>query len=172
MSSYIQGRIIGTLVRSLLAADFAIDVNDNDGDFETHLTKSSDYAAIMAAIFNPDLDSADYCLDCWKGGKPDAEGHSFGMVRLIDGNGVSVISDYSVSLEDAVAPASALANEIDRDEDGWLASELMARDGMLAALGFAVKWIDMRRSKGATEPVPGQLEGSLRASIAKATGVA
>lgn len=124
----VQAAILGRLVEDLLRAGFAIDVNDNNGDRETHLARSTDRAAILASIFNPEIDASDYCLDCFKDGKADAHGHSFGMVRLIDGNGSSVINDYSVALESEVAGANTLANRIDEgySNEGWVVARLRA----------------------------------------------
>lgn len=121
-TTYIQKRIISVAVTSLLAAGFTIDVNDNDGDRETHLKSSADHAAIMAAIFNPELDSADYTLDVIRGRT------HFGWVRLIDGNGAVVITDYTTNLEEVLKPANALADKIDAGEEAWIEAELAAKD--------------------------------------------
>lgn len=106
-----QALILEQLVRDLLASGYAIDVNDNDGDRETHLEKGTDLAEIMRAIFSDEIDAVDYTLDCCKRGAENLWDH-VGWVRVIDGNGTSVISDYSMVLEPAIAGAEALADMI------------------------------------------------------------
>lgn len=133
-TTYIQKRIIGVLVLNLLDAGYLIDVNDNDGDRETHLGESRDYDAIMAAIFNPTLDCVDYCLDLRRADRQHPDRSTEAYVRLIDGNGATVISDYTTNLETVIAPANALADEIDANETAWFEDELEARNAMLAAL--------------------------------------
>lgn len=127
---YIQKSIILPLVEDLLAGGFFISVNTNDA-WTTEIEKSRDRDAIMAAIFNPEIDSADYCLDCFA--SADAEG-SEGMVRLIDGNGVDVISDNSVCLEQYMKRATILAEKIDGGETEWMEAQLKQRDALLAAV--------------------------------------
>jgi len=169
-TTYIQKRIISVLVHDLIAAGYVMDVNDNDGDQETHLAKSADHAAIMKAIFNPELDSIDYCLDCWAKVHPgaDAPEWSAGFVRLIDGNGATVIADYSTVLEGVLVRVNAFADKIDDDEEAFIVAEFETRQTMLAAVetlvaaadadGWPVGW--------------GLVRERAVAALAKATGVA
>lgn len=124
--NYIEKSIIRELVRSILAVGYAIDVNDNDADRETHLSASKDFDAITTAIFSPEIDSADYTLDCI-----NTLGEHVGWVRLIDGNGTTVISDYSVDLENVIASANALADHIDKDEEKFMRQEFAAKEMLL-----------------------------------------
>lgn len=134
-TSYIQKRIIAVLVDSLLGAGFLIDVNDNDGDRETHAAHSGDRDAILAAIFDPELDCVDYVLDLSHSDRNHPERGNAHWVRLIDGNGTAVISDYTTNLESLVAPANDFADMIDEiGDENFVNHQLAAGAALLEAL--------------------------------------
>jgi hypothetical protein len=86
----IEGRIVRKLIKSALAVP-GNTVSVYDGEVWC-LTKSSDYAAIMAALNSTDDDQLMI---------RDKDGNKLGWVRLIYGNdGYDVISDYSISLDE------------------------------------------------------------------------
>ncbi len=160
-ATYIQKSIIRPLVEDLLGGGFFISVNTNKA-WTTELEQSRDRDAILAAIFNPEIDDDDYCLDCFKAAGDE---ESFGMVRLIDGNGVDVICDYSVCLEPHMKRANALADKIGRSESGWLEEQLIQRDALLSALK---KWEEYGANNGGEENYSFLAE--TRAAIAQAGG--
>lgn len=99
-ASEIERRIVGKLVTDLLAAGFAISVNDGE---ETTLEDSTDLAAICAAMGSTDSDN----LYVSKPGLTPGR-----WILLVWGNDVDVISDYSMSLEPFIAPANDLAEAL------------------------------------------------------------
>jgi hypothetical protein len=101
-ASDIEKKIVGRLVVDVLAAGYSITVW-NGGD-EAELTKSSDADAIFKALAASDQDEL---VIFNKRGSRD------GWIRLVWGNDVDVISDYTTNLEKALAAANALANELD-----------------------------------------------------------
>jgi hypothetical protein len=138
VTAYVQSIIIRTLVTDLLDAGWLIDVNDNDADRETHLSESADCDAIMAAIFNPELDSADYTLDLRRADRREAGVD--GWVRLIDGNGASVISDYTTNLEAVLTRANKIADEIDTaGDETWVMARLAKMETALRNLTGAAE---------------------------------
>jgi hypothetical protein len=127
-SDVVQFVIISALVDDLLAAGFHLWVRDNDAERETHLAHSRDKAAILDALFSHEIDSADYTLDVgyWKAGDEEEADAIVGWVRLIDGNGATVMSDWSSPLEKHVAHANAIADEIDtRGEQRWVIDQFL-----------------------------------------------
>lgn len=102
-ASDIEKRICGRLVSDLLADGYSITIY-NGGD-EAELTKSTDEATIYAAMAATDQDE----LVIHSG--PTAK--RAGWVRLVYGNDVDVISDYTTNLDKVLAGANALANELD-----------------------------------------------------------
>lgn len=101
--SPIEARIIRRAVRDLLAAGYLVTVNDGEEDA---LLCSSDVAQIMAALCTTEEDY----LYVMKPFEPQASS----FVWLIYGNEDCVISDYGVSLEDVLAGANRLADELSR----------------------------------------------------------
>lgn len=93
--------IVGKLVTDLLAAGCVLTVNDGEEDV---LIDSKDAEAVYSALGSTDEDWLFVKYGALKGP---------GWVRLIWGNDVDVISDYSMSLEPYIAGANALANELD-----------------------------------------------------------
>jgi hypothetical protein len=92
----IEKKIINTVIEDLLAAGYAVTVNDGEDDV---LTKSTDAKKIYAALGSTDED----WLVVYK------EGEKKSFVRLIHGNGPDVICDYGVSLEPVMARAMIVA---------------------------------------------------------------
>lgn len=95
-----ERRIVGKLVEDLLAAGFALSVNDGE---EVTVSKSKDPTEIYAALSSTDTDllmvhSTNDVRDRW--------------IRLVWGNDCDVISDYLTSLEPFLAGAEALAEEL------------------------------------------------------------
>lgn len=106
--------ILERLVRDLLAEGYRVNVNDNNADRETHVEKSDNLHDIMAAIFKADIDADDYTLDIMRAANPEgSQWDHCGWIRVIEGNGASVISNYSTNLEKVVGPANALAYELE-----------------------------------------------------------
>lgn len=97
----IDHKIIETAIDSLLAAGYAVRVNDGE---EVCLGSSGDKAEIFAALFST---GEDYLI-------PLKANHACGWIRLIYGNepGV-VISDYTTNLEEVLKAANELANDFD-----------------------------------------------------------
>lgn len=97
-------------IADLLAAGFVVSVNDGE---ETTLAKSTDTAAIVAAMFTTDEDWF-YLRDTRY---PDApEGHH-AWVRFIYGNsGWDVINDYTTNLEGALKHTLALIDDLQTPE--------------------------------------------------------
>lgn len=106
--------ILERLVRDLLADGYRINVNDNNGNRETHLANGAELGIVMAAIFHPDIPADDFTLDIMRAANPEgSQWDHCGWIRVIEGNGASVISDYSTNLEKVVGPANALADELE-----------------------------------------------------------
>jgi hypothetical protein len=94
--------IVGKLVADLLAAGLTITIWN--GGAEPELKDSTDAAKIFADLCASDQDELTM----------ERDGRYAGWIRLVWGNDVDVISDYSTSLEAIMAPANALAEELDR----------------------------------------------------------
>ncbi len=94
--------IVGRLVADLLAAGLTITVWN--GGETSEIENCTDAAKIFAELGASDQD--ELTLD-----GPD--GYA-GWIRLVWGNDVDVISDYSTRLETVMAAANALAEELDR----------------------------------------------------------
>lgn len=88
-----ERRIVGRLVRDLLAAGHALSVHDGE---ETVVTKCREEEIIFNALASTDCDT----LYVHKADR------SRSFVLLIWGNGRDIISDYGVSLEPVIAPIS------------------------------------------------------------------
>lgn len=101
-ASVSEKAIVGKLVTDLLAAGLTITVW-NGGD-DPELKDSTDAATIFAALAASDQDELTV----------ERDEHYEGWIRLVWGNDCDVISDYSTRLEDIMAPANALAEELDR----------------------------------------------------------
>jgi len=99
----IERMIVRKVIADALAAGFALDVYDG-GEFV--LTRSTDPAAILAAMFSTDEDYLHY--------RAPPEGPRKGWVRFTYGNGGSdVVSDYTTNLEPVMKGASLLADAIE-----------------------------------------------------------
>lgn len=86
----IEGRIFAALVKAILDKGAAVSLNDEEnGNGEWTVKRSTDFAEIMKAAFTSDGDLIV---------ARDAEGNKLGWWSLIYGNdGYDVISDYSVT---------------------------------------------------------------------------
>lgn len=100
-ASNIERQIVGRLVEDLLAAGCSLSVNDGE---EVTVKKSTDKPAIYAALSSTD---SDYLFVHRPGDKRDP------WIRLVWGNDAAVISDYLTSLDDLIAGAQALADQLD-----------------------------------------------------------
>jgi hypothetical protein len=97
-------------VRALIAAKFAVTVNDGEEDV---LKASRDESAILAAMFSTDEDLLFVRRPIGQGKTVSA-----GWIRFIYGNdGFDVINDYTTSLESVLAPIVGI-------EDSSIASRL------------------------------------------------
>jgi len=86
-------------VRCLLDAGYSVGVYDGEA---TALKPTTDRRAIYNAMASTD---EDWLL-------ADRNGQEAGWVRLIYGNDTDLISDYTVSLEDAIKPACEYAEKL------------------------------------------------------------
>jgi hypothetical protein len=101
-----ERRIVRATVDALLSAGMALFV-DGQGDENRPAAPTTDRAAILAELMEMD----DEFLIAVR--PTDAPGTGR-FVRFVYGNdGFDVISDYTVSLEDAIRPALTLANRIE-----------------------------------------------------------
>lgn len=99
----IEKQIVNLILDRVLAEGGAIDVHDGE---ETPLKNSRDKTAIFAAMFSTDEDYL-YIRQS-PGQKP------MGWVRLIYGNGIDLISDYTVNLETLLEPINAEINRFEQ----------------------------------------------------------
>lgn len=97
----IETAISKKVVAALLAAGYDISVNDGEA---YPIKCSTDAEAIFAEMGHSDMET----LEAHKDGK------YVGFVLLILGNGEDVLSDYSIALEDAIAPVNAYV-----EAQGW-----------------------------------------------------
>lgn len=88
----IERQIIVLLVEDMLAAGYAVGVNDGA---ETVLAPQRDEATLFAAMSSTGEDYLVFRRD------PSGTGHD-GWVRLIYGNGCDVVSDYTTNLPESV----------------------------------------------------------------------
>jgi hypothetical protein len=100
----IERMILGRLVGHMLAQGHKLTVND--GEDET-LKRSTDRAAVLKALRTTD---EDYLI-------VHREGLKDGWVRLIYGNGIDLISDYTVNLEEDIAPVNEWVNKMEDQTD-------------------------------------------------------
>jgi hypothetical protein len=92
------------LIDDLLAAGFAITVNDGE---QEPVVQSKDKAAILEAMASTDEDY----LHVIRSGK-EKDNFVAGWVRMIYGNGVDIISDYTTNLQPIMAGVDALYAEL------------------------------------------------------------
>lgn len=92
---WVEQIIIDRLLDDLLTGGWMISVNDGE---ETTLWHSKDKAEILRHMQSTD---EDYLHVAHPNRKK-------GWIRLIYGNGVNLISDYTVNLDDVLAPISEL----------------------------------------------------------------
>lgn len=96
----IERKIIGRLMRAILDAGHCISVNDGE---EWVLKMSTSQTKIMGAMFSTDE-------DFWR--VRNTAGESLGVIHFVHGNGNDVISDYSCSLEELIAPVQAYSDTL------------------------------------------------------------
>ena len=102
--------IAGRLVTDLLAAGFNITIDDGGGIAESPLRRSTDAAAIFAALASTDTDRLFVAT------AEQMERHTYtGWVYLVWGNDVDVISDYTTNISDYLDGANGLAEVLDND---------------------------------------------------------
>jgi hypothetical protein len=95
--------LVSATVRTLLDADYLIDVNDGEEDV---LDGSDDHDQILKVMFSTDEDVIFAVKD----------GKRRGWVRFVYGNsGFDVMSDCTSNLEPVLAPAINLANTLEGD---------------------------------------------------------
>ena len=97
---FVERLIAKRLIADAIAAGYHLDVYDGE---ERITIRGDDPKVILAAMFSTD---EDYVLFVQSNGKES------GLVRLIYGNGVDVISDYTTNLEAVVSGANALAERL------------------------------------------------------------
>jgi len=102
-ASDVEKRIVGKLVRDMLAAGYCLTIW-NGGD-EAEIARSTDEAAIFAALAASDQDE----IEAYH---PSSKSRA-GWVRLVWGNDCFVISDYTTNFEAVLAGANALADELE-----------------------------------------------------------
>lgn len=108
-ASYIEKQIIGALLDAILADSRVSGVNIYDGEETVLEQPTRDRGLIEGAIGTTDETTVLVYSREIGTGKQITIGHVF----LVHGNDVDVISDYSTTIEDLVAPANAKADEID-----------------------------------------------------------
>ena len=96
-----EKKIVGRLITDILAAGYSVSIWNGGDDAE--IISSSDTDRIFKALAASDQDE----IVLYKNRR------RAGWIRLIWGNDVDVISDYTTNLEAIVAGANALANELD-----------------------------------------------------------
>lgn len=96
-----EKKIVGRLITDILAAGYSVSIWNGGDDAE--IISSSDTDRIFKALAASDQDEVILYKNCRRAG----------WIRLIWGNDVDVISDYTTNLEAIVAGANALANELD-----------------------------------------------------------
>lgn len=106
-ASVVERRIVGKVVRDLIAAGYVISVND--GGEEDVLVGVTDETLIFKALASTDADT----LRVSKKGSHPGTPRGTSFVYLVWGNDCSVISDYGMSLEEIMRPALALSNELE-----------------------------------------------------------
>lgn len=99
----IEQLIVKKVITDLLAAGFALTVDDGDGEGNQLLGVTE----VVDAIMNTDEDR----LYAYKRGE---DKRCFGWILFIYGNdGWDVISDYTTNLEEILKPAHALAEKLE-----------------------------------------------------------
>lgn len=107
MRQLVEKEIATQVIDSLLAAGFAIEVNNGYDD--PQLPACSVKEVILQNMF---LTDEDYLVAVTR------EGKSFGWVRFIYGNdGWDVINDYTVNLESVIGEGTATQKVIDKYAD-------------------------------------------------------
>lgn len=101
----IEDRIAATLVVDLLAHNPNWHIEVLDEEQEPACEPTRDLDTILKALFSTSEDwlAVHFEAPTPEDQRPDA------WVRLIDGNGCDIISDYTVNLEPAMARANAIA---------------------------------------------------------------
>jgi hypothetical protein len=102
-ASEIEKRIVGKLVRDILAAGYCLTIW-NGGD-EAEIERCADEVKIFATLAASDQDEVVVY-------HPSSQ-HRAGWVHLVWGNDTAVISDYTTNFEAVLAGANALANELE-----------------------------------------------------------
>lgn len=97
----LEATIVKKTVKAMLAAGYALQVNDGESVRPDHPTTSS--AAIIAELMETDDDY----LMVFQPGSTGERTESRGWVRFVYGNdGFDVISDYHTDLEDILKPVN------------------------------------------------------------------
>lgn len=100
-ASDIEKKIVGRLITDVLASGYSVSVWNGGDDAEIELSADAD--TIFKALAASDQDEVVIVNN----------NRRFGWIRLVWGNDVDVISDYTTNLETTLAGANALANELD-----------------------------------------------------------
>lgn len=100
-ASDIEKKIVGRLITDVLASGYSVSVWNGGDDAEIELSADAD--TIFKALAASDQDEVVIFNN----------NRRFGWIRLVWGNDVDVISDYTTNLETTLAGANALANELD-----------------------------------------------------------
>ena len=103
----IEVAIVTKVVDDALKAGYILDVDDGGGGIA--LRRSRDRKAVLDALMNTDDDSLHL-----RRFNSDGAQVEHGWVRFVYGNdGWDVISDYSLNIEDVLAGANKLAEELE-----------------------------------------------------------
>lgn len=105
LNTSIERLLSTTVVRSLLEAGYTIELW-NGGDEAEY--RGRDLDALLAEMMATDEDVLNVVLD-------DGKHITRGWVHLIYGNGIDVISDYTVNLEQYMAEADRVRGAIEED---------------------------------------------------------
>lgn len=105
LNTSIERLLSTTVARSLLDAGYTIELW-NGGDEAEYCGRDLD--ALLAEMMATDEDVFNVVLD-------DGKHITQGWVRLIYGNGIDVISDYTVNLEQHMAEADRVRGAIEED---------------------------------------------------------
>jgi hypothetical protein len=105
----IEVAIVKQIVADALKAGYTLSVDDG-GEWPLALSRSTDAKAVLDALINTDLDTLILeRVDAATGARSE-----YGWVRLVYGNdGWDVINDYTLSIEDVLAGANALAEKLE-----------------------------------------------------------
>lgn len=107
----IENKIMRKAIAALLDAGFVVTVNDSEEDTLVH---STDAKAIFAAMKTTDEDRLRaYSIKSDNGVDLDEPKYRGSIFFVYGNDGPDVICDYSVSLEEALAPVNEYADTLD-----------------------------------------------------------